>query len=141
MPAALNPQQQAVVAHGDAPLLVLAGAGTGKTMVMAHRAAELLRRGIPPWRLLLLTFTRKAAEELRRRATGVAGDHAVELPWCGTFHSIAARLLRRHGPQIGLDRAFSILDETDARIIAGDVVTIEVEGAETANSDEAEGER
>ncbi len=111
----LNPQQQAAVDHDLRPLLIIAGAGTGKTTVMAHRAAALVARGVAPERLLLLTFTRKAAEELRRRVAGRLGLDPAALPWCGTFHSVSARLLRRHGRHVGLSSSFSILDESDSR--------------------------
>ncbi len=111
----LNPQQQAVVEHpGNRPLLVIAGAGTGKTTVMVHRVAELVARGADPHRLLLLTFTRRAAEELRCRvAAKLKLD--VPLPWCGTFHSVAAKLLRRFATRLGRSPGFSILDESDSR--------------------------
>ena len=111
----LNPQQQAAVDHDHRPLLIIAGAGTGKTTVMAHRAAALVARGVPPERLLLLTFTRKAAEELRQRVAARLGIEPGALHWCGTFHSVAARLLRRHGRHVGLSTSFSILDESDAK--------------------------
>ncbi|MEI8079654.1 MAG: UvrD-helicase domain-containing protein, partial [bacterium] len=74
----LNAQQQAVVAHGDGALLVIAGAGSGKTTVMAHRAAALIGRGLDPGRLLLLTFTRRAANELKRRVAGLLRDQGLE---------------------------------------------------------------
>ncbi len=111
----LNPQQQAAVDHDHRPLLIIAGAGTGKTTVMAHRAAALVARGVAPERLLLLTFTRKAAEELRQRVAGRLGVDSGALPWCGTFHSVSARLLRRYGRHVGLSGSFSILDESDSR--------------------------
>ena len=115
----LNAQQQAVVAHGDGALLVIAGAGSGKTTVMAHRAAALIGRGLDPGRLLLLTFTRRAANELKRRVAGLLRDQGLDLPWAGTFHSVAVRLLRRHGGLIGIDPGFSILDESDSRDLLG----------------------
>ena len=111
----LNPEQQAVVEHTTGPLLVVAGAGTGKTRVLAYRAAALVRAGTRPDRLLLLTFTRKSAEELRARVSTVLGTPELALPWCGTFHSAAARTLRVHGTRIGLPQGFSILDESDSR--------------------------
>jgi DNA helicase-2/ATP-dependent DNA helicase PcrA len=111
----LNPQQQAAVDHDHRPLLIIAGAGTGKTTVMAHRAAALVARGTAPDRLLLLTFTRKAAEELRQRVAARLGVEPGALPWCGTFHSVSARLLRRYGRHVGLSGSFSILDESDSR--------------------------
>ena len=115
----LNPQQLAVIAHGDTPALVLAGAGTGKTTVMAHRAAELLQRGLNPNRLLLLTITRRAAEELRERVSRVLKLGSLALPWCGTFHSIAVRLLRRQGEHIGVPNTFYGASVTVAGLLSG----------------------
>lgn len=104
------------------PLLVIAGAGTGKTMTLAHRVAHLVVHGVRPERILLLTFTRRAAEEMTRRvaaivrhATAQQGLSTTEmLPWAGTFHSIANRLLRRYAINVGLDPAFSVLDRGDS---------------------------
>jgi ATP-dependent DNA helicase UvrD/PcrA len=112
----LNEAQRAAACHGDAPLLIVAGAGTGKTNTLAHRVAWLLLRGVAPQRILLLTFTRRAAEEMTRRAQKIAGEAAkeVRLPWSGTFHSIANRLIRRHSARLGLDANFSVLDRGDA---------------------------
>ncbi len=106
------------------PLLVIAGAGTGKTMTLAHRVAHLIIEGVDPQRILLLTFTRRAAEEMTRRAEAIVRaalsqrnaprtDVAI-LPWSGTFHSIANRLLRRYAANLGLDPGFSVLDRGDA---------------------------
>ncbi len=114
---ALNPAQQAAVDHGDAPLLVIAGAGSGKTQTLAHRVAALIERGIDPRRILLLTFTRRAATEMIRRATRLAGrvrGGDQTLPWAGTFHAIGNRLLRIHAAVIGLDPGFTLLDREDA---------------------------
>jgi ATP-dependent DNA helicase UvrD/PcrA len=112
----LNEAQRAAACHGDAPLLIVAGAGTGKTNTLAHRVAWLLLQGVAPQRILLLTFTRRAAEEMTRRAQKIAGEAAkeVRLPWSGTFHSIANRLIRRHSARLGLDANFSVLDRGDA---------------------------
>ncbi len=109
----LNETQQNVVSHENGPALVIAGAGTGKTRVLAHRAAELLRGGVPPQRLLLIAFTRKAAQELNARVDQMLEEDLV-LSWCNTFHATAARLLRLYGRDIGLNPRFSILDQTDA---------------------------
>jgi DNA helicase-2/ATP-dependent DNA helicase PcrA len=117
----LNPEQGAAVQHPAGPLLIVAGAGTGKTLTMAHRAAALLHHGVAPARLLLLTFTRRAAAELARRVAGVLDQPGLDIPWCGTFHSVAARLLRRHGRLLDIDPAFSILDEADTRELFGRV--------------------
>ncbi len=135
----LNPQQRAAASHDDSPLLVVAGAGTGKTATLAHRVAYLVASGTPPARILLLTFTRRAAGEMKRRvesvlrasrtaqATPGAGDapspdatpshidpSAGSKIWGGTFHSVASRLLRIHGRDIGLEPEFTILDRGDA---------------------------
>lgn len=125
----LNAAQRQAATYGSAgegsvkagPLLVIAGAGTGKTMTLAHRVAHLVVSGVDPERILLLTFTRRAAEEMRRRvetivrrACGEVGGRGVRLPWAGTFHSIGNRLLRQFAANLGLDPAFSVLDRGDA---------------------------
>lgn len=118
--ARLNPRQREAATAGPAPLLIIAGAGTGKTNTLAHRVAHLVLQGTEPERILLLTFTRRAAQEMTRRAQRIAGEttKAVRLPWSGTFHSVANRLLRRHAPRIfvpgGLEERFSVLDRGDA---------------------------
>src|SRR3954470_3542025 len=127
----LNPAQRRAADADDRPLLIIAGAGTGKTQTLAHRVAALIARGADPRRILLLTFSRRAAQEMTRRAlrivalskagrrgggparpTPAAADAA--LPWAGTFHAIAHRLLRQHAPEVGLDPAFTLLDREDA---------------------------
>lgn len=131
----LNEAQRAAVVHGadteaegDAPLLVIAGAGSGKTSTLAHRVAHLIARGADPQRILLITFSRRAAQELSRRAGQVAaqvlglgaGSASVPaLPWAGTFHGVGARLLREYAPQIGLDAQFTIHDRGDAEDLMG----------------------
>ena len=117
----LNAQQQEAVNHGEGPALIIAGAGTGKTRVLAHRAARLLSAGVPSDRILMITFTRKAAGELKDRVREV-GETEAGLSWCGTFHATAARLLRLFGHLIDLDPRFSILDESDAASLMGSVL-------------------
>jgi len=120
--AGLNTQQRQAVVAGDAPLLVLAGAGSGKTTTLASRVARLVLDGADPQRLLLLTFSRRAAQEMQRRcgrllhqALGLrATQQAPSLPWAGTFHAVGARLLREYAGAVGLPEAFSILDRGDA---------------------------
>ncbi|MDA0982726.1 MAG: ATP-dependent helicase [Proteobacteria bacterium] len=114
--ARLNPRQREAATAGRAPLLIIAGAGTGKTNTLAHRVAHLLLQGTEAERILLLTFTRRAAREMTRRAQRIAGEttKAVRLPWSGTFHSVANRLLRRHCARVGLEERFSVLDRGDA---------------------------
>jgi DNA helicase II / ATP-dependent DNA helicase PcrA len=127
--ASLNAQQRIAVEHGvgpaaddRGPLLIIAGAGSGKTSTLACRAAHLIANGADPQRILLLTFSRRAAEALERRAgqflhrvLGVASARQPgTLPWAGTFHSVGARLLRQYAVRIGLNESFSILDRADA---------------------------
>jgi DNA helicase-2/ATP-dependent DNA helicase PcrA len=113
---ALNPPQQAAVDHADGPLLVLAGAGSGKTRVITHRLATLVGRGVRPWRILAVTFTNKAAGEMRARAARLLGDEAHKI-WIGTFHATCARLLRIHAESAGLRPDFLIFDDSDQRSI------------------------
>lgn len=124
----LNPEQRAAVEHGAAageapgPLLVIAGAGSGKTNVLAHRVAHLVAGGADPAAILLLTFSRRAADEMSRRVERIVRQVAVgrprlagaKLAWAGTFHSIGARLLREYAPRIGLNPAFTIHDREDS---------------------------
>ncbi|HMG55777.1 MAG TPA: UvrD-helicase domain-containing protein, partial [Kofleriaceae bacterium] len=108
----LNPEQRAAVEHGDGPLMVLAGAGTGKTRVLVHRIVRLVETGTPPWALLAVTFTNKAAGEMRHRLRQLLGE-AADAMWIGTFHATCARLLRRFGEHVGLTRSFVIFDDDD----------------------------
>src|SRR3954447_21793790 len=126
----LNPAQREAAGADARPLLIIAGAGTGKTNTLAHRVAHLVLEGISPERILLLTFTRRAAQEMTRRAQRIvatalgervkadahtaAAELSVKLPWSGTFHSIANRLIRHHAASVGLDVNFSVLDRGDA---------------------------
>lgn len=131
----LNAAQRAAATHGarsaagafvSGPLLIIAGAGTGKTSTLAHRVAHLVMNGVAPERILLLTFSRRASEEMIRRAkrivakavTGKDGREkapaVARLTWAGTFHSIANRLLRRYAAQVGLETAFSVMDRGDS---------------------------
>jgi len=112
----LNPAQRQAASADDRPLLIVAGAGTGKTQTLAHRLGVLVARGTDPRRILLLTFSRRAAQEMTRRAARLVGARGggETLPWAGTFHAVGNRLLRRHAPEIGLDPAFTLLDREDA---------------------------
>ena len=132
--AGLNAAQREAATHGEVagngvrapPLLVIAGAGTGKTNTLAHRVAYFLLHGVAPERLLLLTFTRRAALEMTRRAQrvvaqalaaakpGAALPSMLRLPWSGTFHAIGNRLIRQHAQRLGLEPSFSVLDRGDA---------------------------
>jgi DNA helicase-2/ATP-dependent DNA helicase PcrA len=108
----LNPPQREAALHTKGPLLVLAGAGSGKTRVITYRIAHLIESGTPAHGILAVTFTNKAAGEMRERAEKVLGHSASGL-WIGTFHSICARLLRQHGEAVGLSRRFVIYDDDD----------------------------
>ena len=111
--AELNPAQRAAAAHGDGPLLVIAGAGTGKTRTLIHRVAQLIARGVPPERILLLTFTRRAAQEMLQRVERLVGSVSQRVHG-GTFHATAHRLLRRYGQAAGIAQDFTIMDQGDA---------------------------
>ena len=146
----LNAAQRLAAEYGEAgepgkfragPLLVIAGAGTGKTMTLAHRVAHLLIAGVRPERILLLTFTRRAAQEMTRRVESIvrASTPGAKgpplppggLPWSGTFHSVGNRLLRRYAHNLGLDPGFSVLDRGDAADVM-DVVRHELKLTRTA---------
>ena len=111
--AELNAEQAAAATHGDGPLLIIAGAGTGKTRTLVYRVAHLIERGVAPERILLLTFTRRAAHEMLSRAERLVGSASKRVQG-GTFHATGHRLLRQFGPDAGLPRDFSIMDQGDA---------------------------
>jgi DNA helicase-2/ATP-dependent DNA helicase PcrA len=113
----LNPEQRAAVLAPGGPILILAGAGSGKTRVLTYRIAHLLgERNVDPYRVLAVTFTNKAAGEMRDRVASLVGPGA-RLPWVSTFHSMCARILRQESAALGFDRNFSILDESDATAV------------------------
>jgi DNA helicase II / ATP-dependent DNA helicase PcrA len=109
----LNPEQREAATHTDGPLLIIAGAGTGKTKTLASRVAWLISQGLAPERILLLTFTRRAAAEMLARAARIAGENATSRVWGGTFHATANRLLRQHGRLVGLQPEFTVCDQED----------------------------
>jgi DNA helicase-2/ATP-dependent DNA helicase PcrA len=129
--ALINPEQRAAVEHdvgaaAPRPLLVVAGAGSGKTNTLAHRVARLIQSGADPQRILLLTFSRRAANEMVQRAGGVlqrifgtSAQAVAALPWAGTFHAIGARLLREYAGRIGLESSFTIHDRADSEDLMG----------------------
>lgn len=119
----LNPVQRAAVVHRGCPLLVLAGAGTGKTRVITHRVASLIEEGVPPWRILAVTFTNRAASEMRERIASLCPDpKSVREMWVGTFHSVCVRILRRYGDGLGLSPRFSIYDTSDQISVMGRIL-------------------
>jgi DNA helicase II / ATP-dependent DNA helicase PcrA len=117
----LNPDQLDAVVHRGGPLLVVAGAGSGKTRVLTHRIAHLIDEGMPPSAILAITFTNKAAEEMRHRVAQLVGP-VTRAMWVCTFHSACVRILRAHGDRLGYPRTFSIYDQADAQRLTGYVV-------------------
>ena len=121
--ADLNEAQRRAASHGRSPLLIVAGAGTGKTTTLAHRVAHLIREGADPSRMLLLTFTRRAAKSMIDRVERLLDSHGITRGsgrvWSGTFHGVGARLLRQYAPAVELERNFAILDQGDAQDLVG----------------------
>jgi DNA helicase-2/ATP-dependent DNA helicase PcrA len=118
----LNPAQREAVLHPEGPLLILAGAGSGKTRVLTHRLAHLVYSGLPPERILAITFTNRAAREMADRVRALLGDAGWGLPWLSTFHSACARILRSCAERVGLTQSFSIYDQTDSRRLIKDLL-------------------
>jgi len=119
---ALNPMQREAVLHGDGPLLILAGAGSGKTRTLTHRVAHLIgERGVEPYRILAVTFTNKAAGELRDRVIRLIGSD--EIPWVSTFHSTCVRILRREIQALGFTSSFTIYDDQDQERVLKDCLS------------------
>src|ERR1700729_2824609 len=116
--AELNEPQAAAALHVDGPLLVFAGAGSGKTRVITYRIANLVANlRVPPWRILAVTFTNKAAGEMRSRLERLCGPDVARALWVGTFHATCAKLLRAHGAAIGIQPNFLIYDTSDQRAV------------------------
>ena len=122
----LNPEQRAAVEATEGPVLVLAGAGTGKTRVLTTRLAHILNTDrARPWELLVVTFTNKAAREMRERIGHLIGGQAEGLRWLGTFHSVSAQILRRHAELVGLKSSFAILDDDDQQRVLKQLIEAE----------------
>ena len=119
--ASLNPDQQDAVLHPSGPLLVIAGAGSGKTRVLTHRVAHLISQGTHPMRILAITFTNKAAGEMRERVEALVG-RVAERMWVSTFHAACVRILRMQAEQIGFPKTFSIYDQSDSKRLIGYVI-------------------
>ncbi len=118
----LNPQQRDAVVYKDGPALVIAGAGSGKTRVLTYKIVDLIRNGFQPYRILALTFTNKAANEMKERIRAIVGEKTASQLWMGTFHSIFLRILRRHAELIGFKPGFTIYDTTDSRSLIKSIV-------------------
>ncbi len=117
----LNPEQRRAAETLEGPVLILAGAGSGKTRALTYRVANLLDRGVPPYAILAITFTNKAAKEMRERITQLAGDGAGEV-WVSTFHAMCAKVLRRDIEKLGYSRSFTIYDDDDQMSVIKDLV-------------------
>ena len=118
----LNPDQLYAVVHAGGPLLVIAGAGSGKTRVLTNRIAHLIgHHQVHPMRILAITFTNKAADEMKRRVEALIGPVARQM-WVSTFHSACVRFLRRDAERIGFPKSFSIYDQADANRLVGYVI-------------------
>ena len=131
----LTPEQQNAATYDAGHLLIVAGAGTGKTTTLTARLTHLLRSGIPPERILMLTFSRRAATELLNRAEQMTGESTANA-WGGTFHAVANRMLRRHGRAIGLEPSFTVMDQTDTADLLA-LVRKELEGPAAEDRSEA----
>ncbi|WP_298037345.1 UvrD-helicase domain-containing protein [uncultured Desulfuromonas sp.] len=117
----LNPHQREAIKHSEGPLLILAGAGSGKTRTLTHRVAWLIQKeGVPPWRILAVTFTNKAAAEMKERLVDLLGED--ELPWVATFHATCVRILRREIAALGYSSDFTIYDDADQQRMLKDVL-------------------
>lgn len=117
----LNPQQKEAVCHTEGPLLILAGAGSGKTRVLTHRIAYLIEeKGVNPWNIMAITFTNKAAEEMRERVDKIVGFGSESI-WVTTFHSTCVRILRRYIDRLGFDNRFTIYDTDDQKTVIKDI--------------------
>jgi DNA helicase-2/ATP-dependent DNA helicase PcrA len=123
----LNAEQYKAVFHDDGPLLVIAGAGSGKTRTLTYRAARLVEEGVAPGQILLLTFTRKAADEMLRRAARLL-DHRCRQIAGGTFHSFAYTVLKRYAPQVGFPGSFTIIDRPDSESLIGMLLKARMDG-------------
>lgn len=119
--ASLNPRQLEAVRHPGGPLMIVAGAGSGKTRVITTRIAQLIADGCPPYRILAVTFTNKAAKEMRERIEALVGPAAKDI-WMGTFHALCARLLRMDGEAVGLDRNFVVYDDSEQLSLIKDLI-------------------
>ena len=118
----LNPEQRRAAETLEGPVLILAGAGSGKTRALTYRLANLIDHGVRAWQILALTFTNKAAKEMKTRVESLIGTDQAEEAWISTFHSICARILRRDIEKIGYSRSFAIYDDDDQRSLIRNIL-------------------
>ena len=112
----LNKEQRLAAETLEGPVLILAGAGSGKTRALTYRVANLIDHGVAPWHILAITFTNKAAKEMKERVSALTGEKGEEV-WVSTFHSMCARILRRDIDKLGYTRSFTIYDEDDQSVV------------------------
>ena len=117
----LNESQRKAVEQTEGPVMIIAGAGSGKTRVLTYRIAHLIHKGVDPFNILILTFTNKAAKEMRQRIEKVVGTEAKNI-WMGTFHSVFARILRAEAGKIGYPSSFTIYDTDDSKTLIRNIV-------------------
>src|SRR5580693_7565006 len=118
----LNERQKEAVLHINGPLMIVAGAGSGKTKVLTTRIAHLMANGVDSFHILALTFTNKAAKEMKERVERILGNNEARNLYIGTFHSVFARILRAEAPKLGYDRNFTIYDTDDAKSVLKTVI-------------------
>ncbi|HZJ74684.1 MAG TPA: UvrD-helicase domain-containing protein, partial [Perlabentimonas sp.] len=118
----LSEVQHQAVTTTNGPSLIIAGAGSGKTRVLTYRVAHLLKQGIPPWNILALTFTNKAAKEMKERIGAVVGDKTAKQLWMGTFHSMFMRILRAEADKLGFANSFTIYDTADSKSLTSSII-------------------
>jgi len=124
----LNESQRAAVLHENGPMIIIAGAGSGKTRVLTVRIAHLMKQGVDPFNILALTFTNKAAREMKKRIAGIVGQSEAKNLWMGTFHSVFARILRSEGEKIGFPSNFTIYDTQDSvRLLTSIISELELD--------------
>ena len=118
----LNESQQRAVVYNDGPSLIVAGAGAGKTRVLTYKIAHLLENGMPPYGILALTFTNKAAREMKERIAQIVGQKLANRLWMGTFHSIFYKILRAESEKIGFTSDFTIYDSSDSKSLVKSII-------------------
>ena len=118
----LNEAQKKAVLHKEGPLMVIAGAGSGKTRVLTYRIAYLMQQGVDPFNILSLTFTNKAAREMKHRIAQLVGSNEAKNLWMGTFHSVFAKLLRIDGDKLGYPANFTIYDTQDSQRLIASII-------------------
>src|SRR6202012_2997261 len=118
----LNDRQREAVLHKDGPIMIVAGAGSGKTKVLTTRIAHLLAQGVDAWNILALTFTNKAAKEMKERVEKILGNNEARNLYIGTFHSVFAKIMRAEAHKIGYPNSFTIYDADDAKSLLKSVI-------------------